>query len=60
MGDMFLLIIVFLCIVLLIFWCRYCFMYKLIKGLGKCILWLLLFLILGIVWFLSFVYLVIL
>ncbi|TXR95092.1 cobalamin biosynthesis protein CbiX [Bacillus sp. SH7-1] len=51
MRDASSLITVFLCIALLIFWRRYRSMYKPIKGSGKRILWSLLFLTPGIVWF---------
>ncbi|WP_166704773.1 CcdC family protein [Bacillus albus] len=51
MGDTSSLITVFLCIALLIFWRRYRSMYKPIKGTGIRILWLLLFLTPGVLWF---------
>ncbi|MBF7146818.1 CcdC family protein [Bacillus toyonensis] len=51
MGDTSSLITVFVCITLLIFWRRYRSMYKPIKGTGKRILWPLLFLTPGIIWF---------
>ncbi|MES9691210.1 CcdC family protein [Bacillus toyonensis] len=51
MGDTSSLITVFLCIALLIFWRRYRSMHKPIKGTGKRILWPLLFLTPGILWF---------
>ncbi|PGA32963.1 cobalamin biosynthesis protein CbiX [Bacillus toyonensis] len=51
MGDTSSLITVFVCIALLIFWRRYRSMYKPIKGTGKRILWPLLFLTPGIIWF---------
>lgn len=51
MRDTSSLITVFLCIALLIFWRRYRSMHKPIKGTGKRILWPLLFLTPGIVWF---------
>ncbi|QWG33998.1 cytochrome c biogenesis protein CcdC [Bacillus mycoides] len=51
MGDTSSLITVFLCIALLIFWRRYRSMYKPIKGTGKRILWPLLFLAPGVLWF---------
>ena len=51
MGDTSLLITVFLCTALLIFWRRYRSMYKPIKGTGIRILWPLLFLTLGVLWF---------
>ncbi|HGA0509664.1 TPA: CcdC family protein [Bacillus pacificus] len=51
MGDTSSLITVFLGIALLIFWRRYRSMHKPIKGSGKRILWPLLFLTPGVVWF---------
>lgn len=51
MEDTSSLITVFLCIALLIFWRRYRSMYKPIKGSGKRILWPLLFLTPGVLWF---------
>ncbi|PHB03078.1 cobalamin biosynthesis protein CbiX [Bacillus wiedmannii] len=51
MGDTSSLITVFLCIALLIFWRRYRSMHKPIKGTGKSILWPLLFLTPGVLWF---------
>ncbi len=51
MGDTSSLITVFLCIALLIFWRRYRSMHRPIKGSGKRILWPLLFLTPGIIWF---------
>ncbi|EJQ94274.1 hypothetical protein IGW_01994 [Bacillus cereus ISP3191] len=51
MGDTSSLITVFLCIALLVFWRRYRSMHRPIKGSGKCILWPLLFLTPGIIWF---------
>ncbi|MCW1239661.1 MULTISPECIES: CcdC family protein [Bacillus] len=51
MGDTSSLITVFLCIALLIFWRRYRSMYKPIKGTGIRILWPLLFLTPGVLWF---------
>ncbi|MBE7121290.1 CcdC family protein [Bacillus cereus] len=51
MGATSSLITVFLCVALLIFWRRYRSMYKPIKGTGKRILWPLLFLTPGILWF---------
>ena len=53
MGDTSSLITVFLGIALLIFWRRYRSMHKPIKGSGKGILWPLLFLTPGVVWFWS-------
>ena len=53
MGDTSSLITVFLGIALLIFWRRYRSMHKPIKGSGKRMLWPLLFLTPGIIWFLS-------
>lgn len=51
MGDKSSLITVFLCIALLVFWRRYRSMHRPIKGSGKRILWPLLFLTPGIIWF---------
>ncbi|SCC36553.1 CcdC family protein [Bacillus wiedmannii] len=51
MRDTSSLITVFLCIALLIFWRRYRSMYKPIKGRGIRILWPLLFLTPGVLWF---------
>lgn len=51
MGDTSSLITVFLGIALLIFWRRYRSMYKPIKGTGVRILWPLLFLTPGVLWF---------
>ncbi|MED2793580.1 cytochrome c biogenesis protein CcdC [Bacillus wiedmannii] len=51
MEDTSSLITVFLCIALLIFWRRYRSMYKPIKGTGIRILWPLLFLTPGVLWF---------
>ncbi|MGW8751485.1 CcdC family protein [Bacillus wiedmannii] len=51
MRDTSSLITVFLCIALLIFWRRYRSMYKPIKGTGIRILWPLLFLTPGVLWF---------
>ncbi|MGG2933643.1 cytochrome c biogenesis protein CcdC [Bacillus pacificus] len=51
MGDTSSLITVFLGIALLIFWRRYRSMHKPIKGSGKRILWPLLFVTPGVVWF---------
>ncbi|MGG0076670.1 Possible CcdC protein [Bacillus cereus] len=51
MRDTSSLITVFLCIALLIFWRRYRSMYKPIKGTGISILWPLLFLTPGVLWF---------
>ncbi|WHY26757.1 CcdC family protein [Bacillus wiedmannii] len=51
MGDTSSLITVFLCIALLILWRRYRSMYKPIKGSGIRILWPLLFLTPGVLWF---------
>ncbi|MGG0301429.1 cytochrome c biogenesis protein CcdC [Bacillus albus] len=51
MGDTSSLITVFLCIALLIFWRRYRSMYKPIKGTGLRILWPLVFLTPGVLWF---------
>ncbi|MGN4443384.1 CcdC family protein [Bacillus cereus group sp. MYBK79-1] len=51
MGDTYSLITVFLCIALLILWRRYRSMYKPIKGSGIRILWPLLFLTPGVLWF---------
>ncbi len=51
MGDTSSLITVFLGIALLIFWRRYRSMHKPIKGSGKRMLWPLLFLTPGIIWF---------
>ena len=51
MGDTSSLITVFLCIALLVFWRRYRSMHRPIKGSGKRILWPLLFLTPGIIWF---------
>ncbi|HDR7677206.1 cytochrome c biogenesis protein CcdC [Bacillus wiedmannii] len=60
MRDTSSLITVFLCIALLIFWRRYRSMYKPIKGTGIRILWPLLFLTPGVLWFFGPVHLAIL